>query len=121
MKDIVGYEGIYAVTSCGRVWSYRRNIFMKTYQTPEGYEIVWLCVNGKSKGYNVHRLVAQAYIDNPDNLPQINHKDEVPYHNWVNNLEWCTQYYNNHYGHHHERMCEAVRMAKQRERTNQYK
>lgn len=116
MKDIVGYEGIYAITSCGRVWSYRRKKFLTSFKTPEGYEQVWLCRNGKPIGRYVHRLVAQAYIPNPDNLPVINHKDEVPYHNWITNLEWCTQLYNIHYGNHHENMCKAVKQALQKKK-----
>jgi group I intron endonuclease len=57
-----------------------------------------LSKNGKGKNYKVHRLVAMAFIPNPDNLPIINHKDENPSNNNVNNLEWCTYEYNNNYG-----------------------
>ncbi len=112
MKDIVGYEGIYAITSCGRVWSYRRNKFLSSYSTKNGYQLVSLCTEGKEHQCYVHRLVGQAYIENPDNLPQINHKDEVTNHNWVNNLEWCTQQYNNNYGSHNVKMGQAVSRAR---------
>ena len=56
-----------------------------------------LCKNGKIKAFLVHRLVAEAFIPNPDNLPCINHKDENPKNNQVENLEWCTYKYNNEY------------------------
>lgn len=57
-----------------------------------------LCKNGKTKRFSVHRLVAQAFIPNPNNLPIINHKDENPSKNIVDNLEWCDYEYNNNYG-----------------------
>lgn len=96
MKDIPGYEGIYAVTSCGRVWSYRRGRFLVPRITSGGHEEVELC-SGTTCLVYVHRLVAMAYIPNPDNLPVVNHKDENPRNNCVNNLEWCTQKYNVNY------------------------
>lgn len=97
MRDIKGYEGLYAVTSCGKVWSYRRKKFLKPYSDKKGYLKVGLCKNGERCQMYVHRLVAQAYISNPENLPQINHKDEVKTHNWINNLEWCDNKYNTRY------------------------
>ena len=75
MKDIKGYEGLYAVTSCGRVWSYRRNKFLAPATIKSGYNYVNLYKDGKKKFCRVHRLVAEAYIPNPDNLPQVNHKN----------------------------------------------
>lgn len=97
MRDIKGYEGIYAITSCGRVWSYRSKKFLKNQLDKGGYEYVNLKLKGTVKKEKIHRLVAQAYIPNPDNLPQVNHKDEVRNHNWVNNLEWCDAKYNTRY------------------------
>lgn len=97
MKDIKGYEGLYGITSCGRVWSYRRNKFL-TQQIKNGYSLVHLYKNKEHKAYLVHRLVAEAYIPNSNNLPEINHKDEVKTHNWINNLEWCDRKYNCNYG-----------------------
>ncbi len=62
------------------------------------YQIVMLMVNGKQKAFYVHRLVAQAFIPNPDNLPEVNHINEDKYDNRVENLEWCTRKYNINYG-----------------------
>ena len=98
MKDVKGYEGLYAVTSCGKVWSYRRKRFMKPSTDSEGYLKVSLYKDGKDKNYYVHRLVAEAYIPNSENLPQINHKDENKTNNCLQNLEWCDSKYNNNYG-----------------------
>ena len=102
MKDIKDYEGLYAVTSCGKVWSYKKNKFL----TPilhsnilnAQYYRVFLYKAGKSTPYQVHRLVAEAYLPNPENLPIVNHKDENKFNNCLNNLEWCTYLYNNTYG-----------------------
>lgn len=98
MIDIEGYEGLYAVTSCGRVWSYKRNKFLKPYKEHRGYLRVDLMKDGVNTHHKIHRLVAKAYIQNPNNLKQVNHKDENKENNIVNNLEWCTNYYNSHYG-----------------------
>lgn len=103
MKDIKGYEGLYAITSCGRVWSYKRKKFLKTYNHKNGYTQVGLSKNNICKTFLVHRLVAEAYLDNPDKLPEVNHKDEIKSHNWINNLEWCTASYNRNYGTRNER------------------
>ena len=91
-RDIPGYEGLYAATEDGRIWSHRQKKFMKTGGEPDNYQIIWL-VNENHKGRSeyVHRLIAQTFIPNPDNLPVVNHKDEHKDHNWVDNLEWCTQ------------------------------
>lgn len=98
MKDIKGYEGLYAVTSCGKVWGYKRKKFLTPIIEKDGRARVGLTKNGKQKMFLVHRLVADTYIPNPDNLPQVNHKDENPLHNWVDNLEWCDNKYNCNYG-----------------------
>ena len=74
----------------------------------QGYYEVCLYNNGKDKYYRVHRLVAEAFIPNPDNLPCINHKDEDKTNNCVENLEWCTVAYNNAYGTRQER-CDIMR------------
>ena len=90
MKDVKGYEGLYAVTSCGKVWSYKNKKFLKPVADGKGYLFVRLCKNGISKPYKAHRLVAMAYIPNPDNLPQVDHIDNDKTHNYINNLQWIT-------------------------------
>ena len=99
--DIIGYEG-YQVSNLGRVKSLgnyktRKEKILKQCIDKDGYLQVQLCKNGKIKTFKVHRLVAQAFIPNPDNLPQVNHKDENKENNIVSNLEWCTQQYNSEY------------------------
>lgn len=99
-KDIKGYEGVYMVSNWGRVKSlkYGKEKVIKPRKAGIGYLQVVLFKNGKGKSYFVHRLVAQAFIPNPDNLPIINHKDEKPSNNNVDNLEWCNHCYNLTYG-----------------------
>ena len=97
LKDIKDYEGEYAITRDGRVWSYKSNKFLK-HGLVKGYHRVCLCKEGKCKNFRVHRLVAQTFIPNPEGLPEVNHKDEDKSNNNVNNLEWCSYEYNNNYG-----------------------
>ena len=98
MKDIKGYEGLYGITSCGKVWSYRNKKFLVPRANSKGYLRVELCRDGQKKWYRVHRLVAEAYIPNPENFPQVNHKDENKANNCLQNLEWCDAKYNINYG-----------------------
>ena len=90
MKDIDGYEGLYAVTSCGKVYSYRSKKFIKPVKDKAGYLRVGLYKDGKQKFY-IHRLVAEAYIPNPNNLATVDHIDGNKEHNYINNLQWMTQ------------------------------
>ena len=98
MKDIKNYEGLYAVTSCGKVWSYKRKKFLVPKHSVKGYLFVSLWKDGVFKTKLIHRLVAEAYIPNPNNMPQINHRDENKENNCLQNLEWCDAKYNNNYG-----------------------
>lgn len=123
-KDIAGYEGLYQVSNLGRVRSLDRTIqyfrqgvlniahrkgkLMKQNYTSDGYFMIYLRKDNIDKYYAVHRLVAQAFIPNPDNLPYVNHKDEVKDNNCVDNLEWCTHTYNCNYGTAIERMRQKV-------------
>ena len=99
MKDIKNYEGLYAVTEDGKVWSYGSNKWLSPLNS-RGYCRVQLCKGGKVTAYLIHRLVAEAYLSNPLNLPHVNHKDENKANNSVANLEWCSVDYNNKYGTH---------------------
>ena len=106
MKDVKNYEGLYAVTSCGKVWSYKRKKFLNG-STYKGYTRVCLTKDGVEKYYFIHRLVAETYIPNPTGLPEVNHLDEIKSHNYVNNLEWCDKTYNINYGTRNERAAKS--------------
>lgn len=120
-KDIVGYEGLYQVSSFGNIKrldsyvSFNGTLSLRKgrillLNNNKGYLKCLLSKDGKVKSYQVHRIVATAFLPNPNNLPQVNHKDENPSNNfvWVNpdgsvdpersNLEWCTAKYNVNYG-----------------------
>lgn len=85
-KEIQGYEGLYAVSSKGRVKNIMSGKVLKNKIDGAGY----LAVGLKGKNYNIHRLMAQAFIPNPDNLPQVHHKDENKLNNVISNLEWVS-------------------------------
>ena len=98
-RDCKGYEGKYQVSNQGRVWSVKNQKYLKLGIDKDGYcGVVLYAKNGKAKDEKVHRLVALAFLPNPDKLPQVNHKDENPSNNCVDNLEWCTNKYNVNYG-----------------------
>lgn len=105
-KDIKGYEGLYQVSNYGRVKSFKHNKekLRKEVKDNMGYLIVNLSKNGNKKIYKIHRLVAEAFLQNPNNYPQVNHKDENKINNRADNLEWCTAKYNSNYGTRNERM-----------------
>lgn len=97
-KDVVGYEGKYKVSNMGRVYSLNKEKYMRCCNDKRGYARLILRKDNKSYGNLVHRLVATAFLPNPSNYKEINHKDENPSNNTVDNLEWCTKKYNNNYG-----------------------
>lgn len=107
---IKGFEGLYEVSDKGRVKSLKfgKERILKTGRNQEGYLQVGLCKNCETKTYRVHRLVAQTFIPNPDNLPQVNHKDEDKENNFVHNLEWCDGKYNSNYGTRTQRQSEKL-------------
>lgn len=89
-RDIVGWEGIYRVSSHGRVASVARNGPMKPGLSRTGYVKIALTKHGRSRNYSAHRLVAEAFLPLDPGRPQINHKDGCKTNNLVENLEWCT-------------------------------
>ena len=96
-RQIKGYEGLYNVSSLGVVVRIDRNKVMKQTADKDGYLKVCLCKNNEKKTYMVHRLVATAFLDNSEELPVVNHKDENKANNCVDNLEWCSIQYNTVY------------------------
>lgn len=111
-----GYED-YEISNFGRVKSYKydkeNGRIMKPYRDSKGYLQIDLQLDGRKrhnrKHFVVHILVAQAFLPNPDNLPQVNHKDENKENNCVDNLEWCTNEYNEAYGTRVERVMKKIR------------
>lgn len=112
-RPVVGFEGYYEVSDWGRVRSLDRIVVMKNghkrithgklltqgrYNSKASYRGVTLCKDGIPLKTSVHRLVATAFIPNPKNLPEVNHKDEDKQNNRASNLEWCDRKYNNTYG-----------------------
>ena len=98
-KDVKGFEGRYLVSNTGKIYSILAKRILKTCISNKGYELACLRnEKGYRKQYTVHRLVAMSFLDNPNNYPIINHKDENKLNNNIDNLEWCTIDYNNNYG-----------------------
>ena len=106
-KDIKDYEGHYQVSNLSRVKSIKfgKEIILKQH-IRGGYYSVVLSKNGILKIFKVHRLVAQAFIPNPNNYKEVNHKDENKQNNVISNLEWCDRKYNQNYGTRTERVAE---------------
>ena len=106
-RDIKGYEGQYQVSNKGNVRSVARKDSigrkcggrtLKPAYDKDGYLLVSLYKNGKAKKKRIHRLVIEAFVPNPNNLPDVNHLDEIKTNNELSNLEWCTRRYNTNYG-----------------------
>ena len=116
-RDVVGYEGLYQVSSEGRVKSLeRKDRFgrivkertLKPAVRGKGYLFVVLCASGKTRMFYVHRLVCQSFHENPDNKPQVNHINEDKTDNRACNLEWCTRRENVNHGTRNERSAKAL-------------
>ena len=128
-RDVKDYKGLYQVSNMGRVKSLKRIVWdsvrgyyktvheriLKGKKSSTGYLQVHLYQDGKGKWCYVHRLVAEAFIPNPDNLPQINHISEDKENNHVDNLEYCTAKYNINHGTHNKRVSEKLRGRKHSE------
>ena len=124
-RPVKGFEGLYEVSNLGRIksLSYTKNNgrmyrprnykekIIKTYVDAFGYVYVMLAKKGeKQKHGKIHRLVAEAFITNENNLPMVNHKDENKQNNSVNNLEWCTAQYNLNYGNRSKKYSKRIEM-----------
>lgn len=121
-KDIAGYEGFYKVSNNGNVKSCERIVnhglgnadrtiksrIIKPYNDNHGYHMVSLSKDGKVKKHKVHRLVAEAFISNPENKPTVNHLNEIRNDNRASNLEWATYKENNDHGGHNERVSKTL-------------
>lgn len=116
-KDVKYFEGFYQVSDSGMVKNTKTGRILKA--TPNkyrgGYLSVILSLNGNHTRHYVHRLVAEAFIPNPNNYPEINHRDEDVLNNHRDNLEWCSRDYNQSYGTRAQRAGE-----KHRKPINQY-
>jgi len=124
-RDIKGYEGLYQVSNIGRVKSLERTVprkngrrqtirerILKPSTDRDGYLRVVLCnSNGNRKTFKVHRLACEAFHENPEDKPCVNHIDEKKTNNTVSNLEWCTVKENINHGTHNERVSKAVAKA----------
>lgn len=109
-KEIDGYEQLYLVSSEGRIFSKKRSKMLTPIASHHGYLRIQLFNNGVFKNHAVHRLVAKAFIPNPDNLPEVNHRNENASDNRAENLEWCTRKYNTNYGSRTEKTRKKVAM-----------
>lgn len=89
-KAVVGYNGLYEVDNLGNIYSLKNNKILSQRNDQRGYLISTLYINGLKKTIKVHRIVANAFIDNKNNYPQINHIDGNKKNNCCENLEWCT-------------------------------
>ena len=109
IKEVRGYPG-YMASSEGKIISlkYGKPKELKTYVKTYGYLYVVLSKNNKKHYLRLHRVIAETFIPNPDNLPEVNHKDEDKTNNRADNLEWCTPHDNKMYGTRRERVARKV-------------
>lgn len=115
-KNIKGYDGLYEISNWGNVKSLNYNNtgksqMLKPRYVRGRYKAVTLCKDCYHKQITIHRLVAQAFIPNPNNYPQVNHIDEDISNNHMDNLEWCTSEYNLKYGTRNDKISRALSIS----------
>ena len=94
-KDVVGHESRFRISSNGELFSKHSSRILKKYINKKGYCILATRISGINKTFRLHRVVAEAFIDNPEGKPVVNHIDGCKHNNHVSNLEWCTHSENN--------------------------
>lgn len=107
-RPVNGYEGLYEISDFGNVKSIRKKKILHSHIDRYGYKRVILCKKNGQKNFLVHRLVATAFIENKNSLPQVNHKNENKKDNRASNLEWCSAEYNSNYGTRNKRISRAL-------------
>jgi hypothetical protein len=116
-KDLPNYEGLYQVSNLGNVKSLYTNKILKPSFDKFGYARFSASKNKKQKTLRIHRLVGELFVDNPLNLPQINHKDGIKNNNCSDNLEWCTDSENKKHAY-REKLMTPGNQYKKREKQN---
>ena len=119
-KDIKGYKGLYKISNTGKVKSVTTDRIKKLQINNSGYLYTVLWKNGEQRIKLIHRLVAESFIENSDNLPMVNHKDENKKNNNVDNLEWCTHKYNCNYGNRNKRVATKLGIPVLAQKDNSY-
>ena len=97
-RDVQNYEGLYKVSNLGRILSVKKQLILKPKQSHHNYLRIQLYNKSKFKTFAIHRIVATAFIPNPNNYKEVNHLNENPSDNSVANLEWCSRKHNVNYG-----------------------
>ena len=109
-RDIEGYQGLYQISNKGHAKSLKwgKERILKPWINSSGYYYIILCNDSVKKAFRLHRLVAETFITNPYNLPEVNHKDENKKNNCVDNLEWMRHIDNCNYGTRNERISRKI-------------